>query len=113
MHKSKRQTITIPGDSPALISEIDTPLYWIAINGGSCAASIVPSLNNPIVIPTPEWLAGFPTRLEAAETQHFLLTAPIDDVGKRLIEMHKRNDIRIVPCKTPQPPTHGQTIWVF
>jgi hypothetical protein len=87
--------------------------YWIAINGASCAASLVTPLSAEVQCkPTPETLIGFPTREEASDMQHFCLTGPIEGVHERLMKLEQREDVVIKVFKTPKPPTHGPTLWI-
>ena len=87
--------------------------YWIAINGASCAASLIAPLSIEVLCkPTPDNLIGFPTREEASDMQHFCLTGPIQEVHKRLMKLKEREDIVIKVFKNPEPPTHGPTLWI-
>ena len=90
--------------------------YWIAINGASCAASLTMSLPVTLcVIPTPHHLFGFATATEAYETQQFLLNAPRPQLQKRMNTLHARalrGEIAMINPTNPEPPTHGQTMWM-
>ena len=86
--------------------------YWLAINGPSVADCPVPAANVEVA-PTPEALLGFPSRKEQIETQKFLLNAPIPDCVTRLRSFLKRNDVKIIRPRNPEPPTKGATSWIF
>lgn len=104
---------------PLIEFKITTPkyvkdgYYWIAINGASCAASLLTPLSvNVQCTPTPETMIGFPTREEAIATQRFCLTGPIAAVTKRLCDLERRDDVVIKVFKHPEPPTYGPTMWI-
>jgi hypothetical protein len=87
--------------------------YWIAINGASCAASLIGPLSVDVQCkPTPQNLIGFPTREEAIDMQRFCLTGPIEEVHERLMELAQREDVVIKVFKNSEPPTHGPTLWI-
>lgn len=87
------------------------PLYWIAVNGASCAASAIP-LREPFrVIPTPEILVGFPTAKEAKQNQRCLLEAAFAEVREKMHSWMSRGDLKIIKPEHPDPPTTGPTIW--
>jgi hypothetical protein len=88
--------------------------YWIAINGASCAMASFP-MKSPTVKPTPQQLLGFPTLEEAQRAQRICLTEPMKKV-RRFLEslapdVHSGRIVVIQPTN-PEPPTHGQTIWM-
>jgi hypothetical protein len=86
--------------------------FWIAINGASCAASLIAPLSIRVQCkPTPENLIGFPTRKEASDMQQFFLTGPSEEVHERLMKLEQREDVVIKVFKNPEPPTHGPTLW--
>ena len=87
-------------------------LWWLAINGSSCAAWGFPCEKPPKVTPRPEILIGFRTEKEQLERQKFLLTAPVADIAaffKQAIELS--GDITLVRFSNPEPQTDGMTIW--
>ena len=89
--------------------------WWLAINGASCAASPCALRPSVEVIPTPEQLLGFPTRDEQIQVQTFLLTAPINDVERFLVELTPRvlsGEVEAIRPENPQPPTEGPTQWI-
>lgn len=87
--------------------------YWIALNGASCAASLIAPLSIDVQCqPTPGNLIGFPTREEASDMQRFCLTGPIEEVHERLMELAQREDVVIKVFKNPERPTHGPTLWI-
>src|SRR5262245_40018157 len=88
--------------------------YWIAIHGSSCALSRAP-MRDPVVIPTPAQMFGFPESEEAAKAQQGCLTAPILDVAAFMKSL--RPDIeagRVLYRRpdTPDPQTQGETVWI-
>lgn len=89
-----------------------TGLYWIAVNGSSCARFSLP-LREPFVVkPTPEILIGFQTHDEAEEGQAFLLTAPVENVRERMAQWMRHADVKIVHPPNPEPQTDGETMWM-
>lgn len=89
----------------------EQPLYWIAINGSSCAAAPFP-LREPFkVAPTPEILVGFTIAEEAEENQSVMLQAPIAEVQERMRSWNSRTDVKVVRLTNPEPQTDGQTMW--
>lgn len=65
-------------------------MYWIAINGASCAIASAP-MKNPKVTPTPQQLLGFPTFEAAKHAQTVCLTAPMGEVVRFLQSLaHER-----------------------
>jgi hypothetical protein len=92
----------------------DEPLWWIAINGSSCARSAMP-LWDPRVTPVPEELVGFSTKEEAEAAQRICLRAPLRVV--RQFWANLRPDImmgriRVIRLPNPQPQTSGLTTWI-
>lgn len=88
--------------------------YWIAINGGSCALTMMP-LEHPIVSPKPEQLLGFPTLAEAQKAQEICLTAPLAVVKSFLMNLQAKVDsgeVKAITMYHPEPPTPGPTIWM-
>ncbi len=86
-------------------------LYWIAINGSSCARLAV-SLRLPLrVTPTPQILIGFLTAKESLDAQQTCLTAPIEEVKQRMSEWHRRVDVTVIRPANPGPQTNGETLW--
>ncbi len=86
-------------------------LYWIAINGSSCACSSIPFVR-PTVTPTPEVLIGFPNVEEAKDAQKLCLKAPIGQVKASMKLWMTQADIRIIRPSKPDPPTSGVTLWL-
>lgn len=89
-------------------------MYYIAINGPSCALSRIPWNEPPIVSPTPQQLIGFPTVEEAEEMQAACLHDAIPAVEKKLLDLVPRveaGEVQILTNPHPEPPTTGQTIW--
>jgi hypothetical protein len=85
--------------------------YWIAINGSSCALSSLP-FRNPMLIPTPEQMLGFPTRAE--KVQRLCLQAPMDEMRKLLAGLAPdvtSGRVRVIRPEHPQPSTRGPTMW--
>ncbi len=86
-------------------------LYWLAINGASCAMSSMPMPGTVTVTPRPKMLVGFLTHAEAKTAQHSMLTAPIAKCRKLMDKWKKRHDVVMKVFKKPERPTHGPTIW--
>ena len=67
------------------------------------------------VTPTPQQLIGFSTHDEQLETQQFLLRAPIHKVKQfmetTMSQKVERGDVLYAKPKSPQPPSHGPTMW--
>jgi len=91
--------------------DISKAYYWIAINGGSCAASGVVPLALTGVSPRPGCLIGFPSEKEALDTQQYCLTAPNEDLPAMFTVLRDREDLIYIVCKNPEPPTREQTMW--
>lgn len=91
--------------------DFEKPLYWIAINGSSCARYPLP-LFRPRLKPVPEILIGFKTSKEAAFAQDKCLNAPIEEVRK-LMESWCRfgSDVKVVRSANQEPQTYGPTLW--
>src|SRR5262249_31430809 len=90
------------------------PRYWIAVNGSSCALSNMP-LRNPVVVPTPQQIWGFPTAEEARKAQHIVLTAPMKKVMKYLKSLGldiKSGRVVYLRPDNPEPQTRGQAAWM-
>lgn len=88
--------------------------YWLAVNGPSVAASMVPLSMNLYVSPTPEQLIGFASYEEMQKTQQFLLTAPIEDVAEFMDTLPPRirsGEIQYKRPRRPEPPSRGATMW--
>ncbi len=86
-------------------------LYWLAINGASCAMSNMPMPATVTVTPRPQMLVGFLTHADAKTAQHCMLTAPITKCRRLLKEWKKRDDVVMKVFKNSERPTHGPTIW--
>jgi hypothetical protein len=87
--------------------------YWIAINGASCARSLVP-MRHPQVSPTPVQLLGFLTGEAAHAAQQICLTASLPAVQaflERLREPVRTGDVRVIQFRQPEPPTPGPMVW--
>ncbi len=90
--------------------------WWIAINGASCAAYPVDSRHVPTVAPTPEQLIGYRTQHEQLAAQRLILREPMEQVNEYLEGLPSRiqsGELRYVRPAEPEPPTHGQTHWIF
>lgn len=87
-------------------------LYWLAINGASCAMSSIPMPATVMVTPRPQMLVGFLTHGEAKTAQHSMLTDSIAKCRKLLDKWKKRHDVVIRVFKNAERPTHGPTIWL-
>lgn len=89
--------------------------WWVAVNGASCAACFVQARAEDLeVAPIPEQLIGFRTREEQLEIQQFLLTAPMDDVGRYMAALPakiKSGEVAYVRPRNPEPPSNGPTSW--
>lgn len=88
-------------------------LYWIAINGPSCALTQMP-MSEPKVTPTPQLLIGFPALQEAREAQRCCLHSPMGEVRRFLNSLRpgvKAGRIRVIRPPHPQPTTRGPTAW--
>jgi hypothetical protein len=100
---------------PQLIPSPGEQFYWLAINGASCAASVVPLPLSVRAKPTPEQLVGFRTREEQLAIQKFLITAPIEKVNrylaKELPNKIKTGEVAYLRPHNPEPPTRGATMW--
>ncbi len=93
------------------LPKVGESFFWIAINGSSCAINAVP-LHWPIrLLPTPEFLIGFPTLAEAKEHQRSCLNDPVSVVRKNAQALVSRDDIAFVALKDSQPQTEGPTFW--
>lgn len=116
--KILKQTLGADYGTP---TETTTPdancYYWVAINGSSVSASLLSLLPRPHrILPTPEMLIGFASRDEAQQAQKYLLTAPIDECQKRLLEYRKRADhgeIALYFFAYPERQTSDGTQWIF
>ncbi len=86
-------------------------LYWLAINGASCAMSNMPMPATVTVTPRPQMLVGFLTHAEAKTAQHSMLTAPIAKCRKLMDKWKRCDDVVMRVFKKPERPTHGPTIW--
>lgn len=100
---------------PPLMPSPGEQFYWLAINGASCAASVVPLPLSVRARPTPEQLIGFRTREEQLAIQKFLITAPIGKVKKYLTKelprKIKTGEVAYLRPHNPEPPTRGATMW--
>jgi len=89
--------------------------YWLAVNGAAVAACPLPTTTEKIrCVPTPEQLIGFPTQKEQLENQHFLLTAEIRAIERRMSEWEPRmrnGEMAYIRPTNPEPPTAGTTAW--
>lgn len=84
--------------------------WWLAINGPSVSASSE-AFQKVMAKPTPEWMIGFRTQDEQARAQKKLLHSSGTVLRRFVEELKRRNDVKIVVCKHPEPPTHGLTEW--
>jgi hypothetical protein len=103
-------------DGGYIVSQTDRNAnrYWIAINGSSCAISGTP-MRDPMVIPTPEQMFGFPTAEEARKAQQICLTAPIQKANaflQSLLPDIKSGRILYRRPDNPGPQTRGETMWL-
>jgi hypothetical protein len=90
-----------------------TERYWIAINGPSCAISVIP-LRKPKVTPTPEQLFGFPNFEDAEKAQRIFLTDPVKTIHRFLRKLGadiEAGRVLYIRPEHPQPPTKGATAW--
>ena len=88
------------------------PLFWIAVNGCSCAMFPAP-LRFPFVIrPIPQWLVGFETVEEAVTAQEICLNASIEDTHKAIVSWKYRDKVAFVKMSNPEPMTDGPTTWM-
>lgn len=85
-------------------------LYWIAINGPSCALSPFP-LEFPKVIPRPEILFGFHKQSEAKEAQAICLQGSIEQVRRAMLAWTYAKGVSWTKLTDPEPPTNGPTLW--
>ena len=88
--------------------------WWIAINGASCTACFIPCTESVAVSPVPELLLGFKTQDEQLEVQHFLLTAPTDEVAKYMKSLPSKirsGEVHYIRPENPEPPTEGHSTW--
>ncbi len=93
------------------LPKVGESFFWIAINGPSCALNARP-LHWPIqLLPTPQFLIGFPTLAEAKEHQRSCLNDPASVVREKMESIADRDDIAFVATKDPDPPTTGPTFW--
>jgi len=89
-------------------------MYWIAINGASCAMASFP-MTNPVVSPTPQQMLGFPTFEEAKHAQQICLTAPMNEVKRFLQSLApdvKAGRLVAIMPDNPEPATRGTTMWL-
>ncbi len=90
--------------------------WWLAINGPSCSASAVALPAVIEVKPTPQLLIGFRSRDEQVAAQELILRAPISTVRRFLcitiLARIFRGEVISIRPATPEPPTHGQTLWL-
>lgn len=89
--------------------------YWLAINGPSVAASVMPLSKNVVVSPTPEQLVGYTTLEEMKKTQQFLLTAPIKKVAEYMESLPPRirsGEVQYKRPLNPEPYPEGATSWL-
>lgn len=86
-------------------------LYWIAINGSSCAMFGCPLIWPFNVLPVPEFLIGFPTLEEAIEAQQVCLESPADSLRGYAKEWLSRSGVAFHRFDNPEPQTYGPTVW--
>lgn len=90
-------------------------MYWIAINGASCACSSAP-WQEPVTSPVAQQLIGFPTLEEARKAQRICCLEPIESVERffrrLLTEDIPSGRVRVIKPASPEPPTHGPTAWM-
>ena len=90
--------------------------WWLAVNGPSCAASMVPLPSTVTISPTPEQLLGFRTQGEQLAAQRLLIFAPVSEVerfmAKSVPAKIKSGEVCYIRPDRPQPPTHGPTLWL-
>lgn len=81
-------------------------MYWIAINGASCALCPIASEKPPASFPRPQYYAGFDSLAEAQQAQDYCLNAPIEKVRYRFGKWCKQG--RVVRVNNPEPVVDGQ-----
>lgn len=86
-------------------------LFWIAINGSSCAISRI-QFRWPIkVTPSPEILVGFVKEGDAIDAQHDALNIPANRLKKFWDKLSNNKNAVIIKLANHGPQTYGQTIW--
>ncbi len=86
-------------------------LYWIAVNGSSCARS-PGSLRWPFtVMPMPQHLIGFETETQAKFGQMVMLEWPISEVKSQVDRWAARSDVVMIKPDRPECQTDGPTLW--
>ncbi len=91
--------------------------WWLAINGASCAACFIDvEIDRVEVSPMPEQLVGFRNQEEQLRIQRFMLSAPIEEVGRYVKSLPSRIDageVGYLRPTHPEPPTSGETAWLL
>jgi hypothetical protein len=86
--------------------------YFIAINGPSCAITAVPFSKPPKTSPRCECLIGFPSLEEARQAHQVCLTAPMEEVMRRMRLWHADPRIIYLVQPNPEPPSREPTFWL-
>lgn len=89
----------------------EEPLWYIAINGSSCALAPFALFWPFEVEPVPQQMIGFPTLAQAHKAQKTCLSEPIDVVKKAFSKWASRDDVVILEADNPEPQTYGATGW--
>ena len=87
-------------------------MYWIAINQASCAMCSIPVDTPPTAKPTPQFLVGFPSLVEAQSAMKLCLTAPIAKVQAAFMAWTGTKGVVVKKCRKPQKPA-ATTYWEF
>jgi len=90
-------------------------MWWISINGASCAFCPVPSDAAPAVSPLPQAVVGFPTEEAARAAQHSCLNDPLHVVSEKA-RCWRNGEVGavVVMFPNPEPISEGQpTAWVL
>ena len=85
--------------------------YWIAINGSSCAASVLP-WEMPKTSPIAEILVGFLTVEEADKAQFQMLNEPIEKIEQIFASWFHRDDVQMIRNANSEPQTDCVTVWM-
>jgi hypothetical protein len=87
-------------------------LWYIAVNGSSCAMAGWP-LRFPFQVrPIPEVLFGFATFEEASEAQRTCHNDPIPIVKEAMRRWIESDKVHVVSLRTSEPQTDGDTLWI-
>ena len=88
------------------------PLFWIAVNGCSCAMFPAP-LRFPFVVrPIPQYVIGFETVEEALRAQEMCLEYSMDALRPVIVSWKFRANVAFVKMSNPEPMTDGPTTWM-